>query len=205
MVRGRSELIMGLREDTWRWLQPALQDMRSGADQSWVQCRATLLEQWGLTDAEQHPVVAELLHRLDELPDQERTAAVDSDWPEATAYELVQSLVSEPDDQDAAGYDEHAWQTFLATNGPAWDGTAESWPAFREWFEYYAAEQGLAAPSTALLQFMEAQSVSDRVATFESYGVTIAAAVAKEKSPEDQLAELETLIDSLPDYNEIAF
>lgn len=263
---------MGLREDTWRWLQPALQDMRSGTDQPWDERRAKLLEQLGLTNAEQHPVVADLLHRLDTLPDQERTATVDSDSLDATAYELVQAHV--PDDQSApaAGYDDHAWQTFLATNGPTWDGTAESWPAFRQWFEHYAAEQGLAAAATALFEYLETQSVSERVATFASYGVTVAATATHEtqpgsaggefdwvteeqagkltktvgadwqpplnqelttrwgadwqthpaehktawladliesgqlaKSPEEELAELSTLIDNLPDYDKITF
>lgn len=262
---------MGLRDDTWNWLQPALQDLRSGAGQPWDERRARFLEQLGLGDADQHPVVAELLHRLDELPAEERAATVDADALDSTAYELVQSFVSEPDDQStsAADYDEVTWQTFLATNGPTWDGTAESWAAFRQWFEYYAAEQGLAAPSTAFCELLEGQSVGERVATFQSYGVTIAAAAGQEasaggdfdwvtgeqadsltqtlgadwqpplgqelttrwgadwqthpvehktawltdliksgqleKSPEEQLDELGTMLDELPDYKEMAF
>ena len=264
---------MVLRDDTWHWLQPALQDMRSGTDRPWEERRARFVEQLGLSGPDQHPVVAELLHRLDELPDQERAATLDSDWPEVTAYELLRTLVTEPDDQDEAGahYDDQAWQTFLAANAFAWNGTAGSWAAFGEWFEYHAAEQGLAGPAAALLRSMETQSPDQRVATFASYGVTIAAPAtghAEEtpsggdfdwvtpeqaghltellgagwqvpldqelttrwgsdwrahpaahktawlddliesgglrKSPEEQLDELDSIIDSIPDYKEIA-
>ena len=172
---------MSVQEDVWGWLHPALQDLRSTAGQSWDERRARFLEQLGLADPAEQPAVAALLHWLDELPDEERATTLDSDQLDATAYELVQTPVSKPDDQHASGdgYDEQAWHTFLATNGPSWDGAAESWPAFRQWFEYHAAEQGLATAATALLEFLESQPASDRVATFASYGVTIATPAAQ--------------------------
>lgn len=34
------------------------------------------------------------------------------------------------------------WAGFLTVNGPAWDGSEKSLPAYREWFAYYAADAG---------------------------------------------------------------
>ncbi|HEU5471861.1 MAG TPA: hypothetical protein VFV67_14515 [Actinophytocola sp.] len=204
---------MSVQEDVWNWLHPALQDLRSTADQSWAQRRARFLEQLGLPDPAEQPAVAALLHWLDELPDEERTTTLDSDQLDATAYELVVTQVAEPD--AGTDYDEQAWHTFLATNGPSWDGSAESWPAFRQWFEYHAAEQGFGTVTTALLDFLESQPASERVATFASYGVTIATpteqpaqavSAGAEATAEEipaELAEIMNMIDKLPSADQL--
>jgi hypothetical protein len=212
---------MGVQEDVWAWLSPALDGLKSVTEGSWEDRRATFLEQLGLTDAAEHPVVADLLHQLDESPDEERNATLSSDHLDSWAYGLIQAHTAEPDDQgaSASGYDEQAWHAFLVTNGSSWDGTAESWPAFRQWFEYHAAEQGLAEPSTALLDYLESQPATERVSTFASYGVTIAVhatggsadeqagTVPAAEEPEDELtgelAELRDLIDTIPDADEL--
>jgi hypothetical protein len=212
---------MSVREDVWAWLSPALDGLKSVTEGSWEERRATFLEQLGLTDAAQHPVVADLLHQLDESPDEERAATLRSDHLDSWAYGLIQAHTAEPEDQDApaSGYDEQAWQAFLVTNGASWDGTAESWPAFRQWFEYHAAEQGLAEPSTALLDYLESQPATERVSTFALYGVTIAvrttdgsageqagagsAAEEPEGELTGELAELRDLIDTIPDADEL--
>jgi hypothetical protein len=74
---------------------------------------------------------------------------------------------------DGAGYDEQAWQAYLAQNGPQWDGTEESWEQFRQWFAYYASEQGLGTPATAFLDYLTPQPAAERITTFAQYGVTI--------------------------------
>lgn len=216
-----------MSDEVWGWLHPALAELRSAADQPWDELRARFLEQLGLTDPAEQPAVAALLHWLDEMPDEDRTATLSSDQLDTAAYELVQTHAAEPAAQQAAedGYDEQAWQAFLTTNGPYWDGTAESWPAFRQWFEYHAAEQGLGSPATALLDFLEAQPAAERVTTFASYGVTItpAAAVQAEPAPAEtapaeaappaepaageempaDAAELMELINKLPSADEL--
>jgi hypothetical protein len=210
---------MGMQEDVWAWLSPALDGLKSVTEASWEQRRATFLEQLGLTDAAEHPVVADLLHQLDESPDEERNATLSSDQLDTLAYGIIQAHTAEPDDQGApaSGYDEQAWQAFLVANGASWDGTAESWPAFRQWFEYHAAEQGLTEPSTALLDYLESQPASERVSTFALYGVTIAVhggsageqagtgPTAEEPESEltGELAELRDLIDTIPDADEL--
>jgi len=88
---------MSLREETWGWLHPALEDLKTTADRPWDERQARFVEMLGLIDAGQHPVTAELMRRLDELPDGERPAALAPDQLDATAYEVVQTLVTEPD------------------------------------------------------------------------------------------------------------
>jgi hypothetical protein len=77
---------------------------------------------------------------------------------------------------DLPSYDEEAWQALLAENGPAWDGTDETWQEFCDWFAYYAEQQGLAGPATELLGYLSAQPVAQRIGTFAEYGVTISLA-----------------------------
>lgn len=99
---------MGLREDTWVWLRPALDDLRTTTDRSWEERRNRFVELLGLSDAEQHPVPAEFVRRLDELPDEERTALLASDQVDVVAYELVQTFVSEPDGVGESTRDDYA-------------------------------------------------------------------------------------------------
>jgi hypothetical protein len=73
----------------------------------------------------------------------------------------------------ASRYDEQAWQVFLSENGTQWDGTEEGWDSFRQWFAYYAGEQGLSVPASALLDYLSAQPDAERIDTLGQYGVTI--------------------------------
>jgi hypothetical protein len=67
--------------------------------------------------------------------------------------EQVTALVPE---DTAAAYDEDAWFAFLAEEGARWDGFAESWPTFREWFVYTAVERGFGPPAQQLVSYVEA-------------------------------------------------
>jgi hypothetical protein len=100
---------------------------------------------------------------------------------------------------DPAPYDESEWQAFLAENGPMWAGTEETWPGWREWFAYTAAERGLGEPATGFLTWLDAQP--DKVAAFATYGVVIAA-------PDDAAEILSRLSSSLAEFerelNELA-
>lgn len=149
------------------WLESALQELTVATDEPWDERRARFVDRLGSATADQEPL-AELLRSLDEMPEEDRNELLSSP-------DRLDSLVTElggaaPSD---GPFDESAWQTFLMANGRAWDGTEESWQAFRTWIEYYAGEQGLAEPTTALLDAMATRPVADRVATFASYGVTI--------------------------------
>lgn len=65
------------------------------------------------------------------------------------------------------GYDESAWNAFLAEYGPYWNGDDATWPEFRTWFQYEAEQRGLADPAQAFLTHAE----SDRRGVFTQYGV----------------------------------
>lgn len=170
---------MATVEEMWDWIYPAIQELKQGTDQSWESRRSTFLEQLGVADADDDPAVAELVRRLNDLPDAERSSVLDSDKVDAMALDAIRAHATEPAAaEDGAAYDEAAWQNYLSTNGPAWDGSAESWDGFRQWFEYYAGDQGLSDPAAALLDSLTAMSVADRVATFAQYGVTIVSPAA---------------------------
>jgi hypothetical protein len=150
------------------------QDYNADPVKPWEERRESFLRQLGLNDARQDPVIQELLERLDEAPEEERNRILGSDELDSMADEIVrQHAPVQGEAGDGAGYDEQAWQAYLAQNGPQWDGTEESWEQFGQWFAYYAAEQGLGTPATAFLDYLAPQPAAERIATFAQYGVTI--------------------------------
>jgi hypothetical protein len=181
---------MSTPDDVWEWIRPPLEELKQGytadPDMPWEERRQTFLRELELSDASQHPVVEQLLQRLDESPEEERNRILGSDELNSMAYQLAQEHgagqeaaggeagydEAAPYDE-AAGYDEQAWQAYLAENGPQWDGTEDSWEQFRQWFGYYAGERGLSTPATAFLDYLTPQPAADRIATFAQYGVMI--------------------------------
>jgi hypothetical protein len=169
---------MSTPDDLLRWIHPPLEEMKQayGADpgKPWEERRESFLRQLGLSDAGEYPVVQELLDRLDEVSQEERNRILGSDELDSMAYELVQRhAAGQGEGGDGAAYDEEAWQAYLAQNGPRWDGTEESWGQFREWFGYYADQQGLGVPATQYLDYFTAQPAAERITAFAQYGVTI--------------------------------
>jgi hypothetical protein len=99
--------------------------------------------------------------------------------------ELHTQLVAEGEPADE-GYDEAAWQEFLAEYGPRWDGDESSWEGFKQWFLYTADQQGLAVPANQFVIYVENQQ--DKVATFEQYGVRLATAEPAEAEASPDLS-----------------
>jgi hypothetical protein len=75
------------------------------------------------------------------------------------------------DDHDTNDYDQNAWYAFLADEGRRWDGFADTWPVFREWFVHTARERGFGPPATALMSYVEAAPSPWRAMV--EYGVQI--------------------------------
>jgi hypothetical protein len=100
-------------------------------------------------------VIAELDQLGDELPN------------------LYNQLAAEPaaGDGTESGYDEVAWNAFLAENGSHWNGEESAWKPFCEWFRYAAAQLGLAAPADQFLAYVGGQA--DKVAVFGQYGIAV--------------------------------
>lgn len=191
-------------DDVLGWIRPPLEEMKQeyAADpgKPWEERREFFLRQLGLHDASQDPVVRELLEHLDQTPEDERNKLLGSDELDSMVYELarqhsaVQETVHaegghETAHQEPAAYDEQAWQAFLTQNGPQWDGTEASWDQFRQWFEYYAAEQNLGVPAAALLDYLAAHPAAERIAAFAQYGVTIQTPPPQEATSGDRAAE----------------
>ncbi|TDV35442.1 hypothetical protein [Actinophytocola oryzae] len=193
---------MAVLEETWEWVYPSLRDLEADVvenpDRTWEERRAYLVERLGLTDPADHPVAEALVRWLDELPDDDRAVLIGGEDLERQAYEVIRVFVDaasevagdEPADES---YDQAAWQSFLLEYGPHWDGTAQTWEQFRDWFDYHGRERGLGVPTNGLLAYLAAQSPEERVATFAQYGVVIAVAQnAAENSPQlPSVAEVE--------------
>lgn len=170
---------MSTPDAVWEWIRPPLEELKQGytddPGKPWEELRQAFLSELGLQNASQNPVVEQLLEQLDEASEEERNTILGGDELDSLAYEIVQEHTAGDEAAGAgeAGYDEQAWQAYLAENGPQWDGTEESWDQFRQWFGYYADQQGLAAPATALLEYLTPQPAAERIAAFAQYGVTI--------------------------------
>lgn len=166
-------------EEVWPAVVEPLEKLRTEMgerpDLPWAEHRENLWRELSAVAAD--PVVECLLGWLDELPESDRTSLVGSDDLFGYAYQAMAAadLAAGPAGEPAAGYDENAWFAYLAENGTRWDGTAGSWDAFREWFQYYAAEAGLGTPAQLFLDHLERMAPADRITLLAEYGVPIQA------------------------------
>jgi hypothetical protein len=164
-------------DEVWGWLYQPLQDLKqdhaADPDKPWDVRRAAFLEQLGLTDPAEHPVTHLLIQRLEGLSDEDRHSLLSADDIDTVAYEVVQQCTSEPG-EDAGAVDDNAWHAFVATNLALWDGAAESWPQFAEWFVYHGGEQNLGTPAKTFADHVTGMSNEERISTIAQYGVTIA-------------------------------
>jgi hypothetical protein len=172
-------------DELWAWIYSPLHELvaeRAGdRDKSWTDLRAHFLERAELQESSDNSFVDDLLTQLDELPDSDREALLDSnDQLEGFAYATAERHAGDSagaadaaTTETAAGYDEPAWQQYLMENGAQWNGDEESWEQFKDWLLYYADEKGFAEPATALLSYLDSQPAEDRIATLAQYGVII--------------------------------
>lgn len=178
-------------DELWNWIGPPLLALRQRRHRepttAWHEHFAEFLRELNIAEADQHPVTRSLRDRLDAIPDAgDRDRLVESDEFERIAYRIIEDAVG-------GGYDEAAWHAFAATNLPHWNGAAESWREFAEWFVYWAAAAGLAVPATAFMEHAGPMSNDDRIALFAQYGVTVRPAapqVALDAATEAAMAEL---------------
>lgn len=191
---------MSTLDELWTWIYSPLHELtaeRAGnRDKSWNDLRAYFLERAGLREASEHPLVEEMIKKLDELSTDDRHALLDdNDKMDTFAYELAQrhADTGQQDEQQATGpaYDEAAWQQYLTTNGGNWNGDEASWAQFKDWFLYYAAEAGFTQPANDLLNYLDAQAASDRIGILAQYGVTIQP--AQQAADEPGTAEIREL------------
>ncbi|MFL6114732.1 MAG: hypothetical protein ACJ786_25765 [Catenulispora sp.] len=172
---------MATVDDLWAWISPRLQELaaeRAGdRGKPWAELRAGFLGQAG-----SHPFAEDVIQRLDNLAEDDRSALLDDkDRLDGFGYQIAQQWADPGADPDpgaaapAAGYDDALWQRYLTENGTRWDGTDAAWPQFMEWFRYYADQAGLGDPASGLLNHLNGQSAPERIATLAQYGVTIAA------------------------------
>lgn len=71
--------------------------------------------------------------------------------------------------------DHEAWNSYLAQNGPRWDGTEAAWRQFRDWFLYDAAAHQVGGSAQGFIALAES---GDKRAVFADYGVTLPAATS---------------------------
>ena len=80
--------------------------------------------------------------------------------------------------------DPDAWNSYLAQNGPRWDGTEASWGQFRDWFLYDAAEHHVGTSAQGFIALAES---GDKRTVFATYGVTLPAAASPETGGAEDL------------------
>lgn len=174
MAGAHTFLGMANVDEVWGWLYEPLQNLKAGRDEGWQAGRARLLTELGLSDPGEHPVTEALLYRLDELPEGERNGLLAGDELDSVAYQLVQEYTpAEAEVEGTSGYNERVWAEYLHTNLGQWDGTAESWAGFAEWFNYHAAEAGVAQPARTLIEYFTSVDNPQRISGFADYGVVI--------------------------------
>lgn len=164
-------------------IQPAL-DALAESQEPWEARREAFVRELGSLGRSDDPMAAQLVERLDSVSDNERATMLASrefglaEVPAGDQVSGQQGDVGITRPGGGPGYDERAWQAYLAENGPAWDGSQDSWGQFRQWFLYYADERGLGAPATGLMEHLDGQSAADRISTLALYGVSITPAAA---------------------------
>ncbi|EWC61646.1 hypothetical protein UO65_3004 [Actinokineospora spheciospongiae] len=97
---------------------------------------------------------------------------------------MAAATEAEPEVDDTA-YDEGEWAAFLQEYGPSWDGQEENWSGFVDYFLFYAAERGVAAPARSFVEY--AADSGDRVGFFAGYGIAIATAAEPEAEPDPEV------------------
>lgn len=180
-------------EELLGWVRTPLDDLKRDVneqpDKPWTTRRTELLARLGLREPTEYPMIGELFERLDQMTNDDRTKAIKSGELDSVASELAKRHgVAQPTNQEQTppgpAYDEAIWQTYLAENGPTWDGTEQTWAQFTQWFLYYAGERGVTEPATALIGYLSSQSAAERITTLAQYGVVIAPpAVAAQPAP----------------------
>jgi hypothetical protein len=167
--------------ENWFDLVVGVVDMRvaaaAGADLEWDSVRADLLDaaaQSGFA-AVAEQFVAQVESYGEPLDVVQLMSARRTDLGAAYAA-AVQAAYDAPvgvagaEADDPANEDPAVWNEYLATNGPMWDGTEDSWPAFRDWFVYYAGEQGVGGSALAFCDFADA---GDKRQVFAEYVVVV--------------------------------
>jgi hypothetical protein len=171
-------------DELWAWVRTPVEELAAkradGRDKPWPELRAFFVDRTGVVDPSNHPLVDRLVREFDEMPDDERgTLLDDKDKFEAYVHELITEVADTDSEAVGQSYDDGEWQRFLIENGPRWAGSEESWPQFRDWFNYQANEAGFGEPATALTGHLGTLGARDRIATLAQYGVHIAGQTAE--------------------------
>jgi hypothetical protein len=199
-------------DELWAWVYQPLQDLKQGCqhepESPWSERVDVFLGQLGLHDPADHPVVQALLLQLGELSDDaERVEFVMTEQVDALIYQLAQELSGPEHGNTAdASHDEAGWSAFLAQNGTLWNGGAESWEQFKEWFLYHATEHGLGAPAGAFVNYVDSVPNDERISVFGQYGIAVPRATPDggDVIPDEAtMAAMAELVEEMPEFAEI--
>ncbi|HEX3788261.1 MAG TPA: hypothetical protein VHW44_10400 [Pseudonocardiaceae bacterium] len=183
---------MSTIDRVWAWIYPPLQKLRTESneatetadrDVAWNGRRDRFLTELGLRDPSEHAVVDFFLRHLEALSPEQRAELLRSNDVDSLAYGFIQQCYPEQVAAPAPAYDRAAWEKYLRDNAWQWQGTAESWHDFRNWFAYYATAAGFQEPVTALLGELDNMSVTERIKAFGDLGVAIQAPTVEPAKP----------------------
>jgi hypothetical protein len=179
------------------WIEAALRELHTyradHPDQTWSELQSYFLQQLGISDVVQYPVIDALVRDLEQRPENERAELL-SDLDRLN--ELGEHFASQhaepaPAEQQPA-FDQNAWLAFLAECGPTWNGTDEHWAQFEPWLLGEANSRGFGPQTEALFAQVRGRGAAAVIELFRQYGVTIQAPAQQQQrtqaSPEE-LAE----------------
>lgn len=193
---------MSTKTELVTWIEAALRELHTyRADHlnaTWAELQSYFLQQLGISDAAQYPVIAALVRDLEQRPEDERAELLgDLDRLNELGAQFA-SQHADPEPAQAAtaeqqpAFDQNAWLAFLAECGPHWNGTDEHWAQFEPWLLGEANSRGFGPQTEALFAQVRGHGAAAVIELFRQYGVTIQAPAQQQQrtqaSPEE-LAE----------------
>ena len=147
----------------WTAITAAVQTMKAGTALPWEDRRSQFVASLPELDAAASHAVAQVLPWLDGMTDEERAATFRGEELDTALVNLASGYAPDPQE----------WYAYVRETGQSWDGRAESWDQFSEWFRYYAYEPGFGAYAEDLMADLGGRTNPERLAALAEFGVVL--------------------------------
>src|SRR5215475_8659564 len=170
------EAIMSTTTTDWTAISEAVQTMKSGTGLCREERRSQFVANLPELDAAADYAVSQLLPWLDGMTDEQRAATFRGEEFDTALVNLATEYVPPAPDPEQ-------WYAYVREAGPAWDGHAETWDAFSEWFRYYAYEPGFGTYAEDLMADLDGRTNPERLSALAEFGVVLGSAIADPQTP----------------------
>ena len=154
---------MSTTNTDWTAITEAVQTMKAGTALPWEDRRSQFVADLPELDAAADYAVAEVLPWLDGMTDEQRAETFRGEEVDTALVNLATEYAPDPE----------AWYAYVREAGASWNGLAESWDAFSEWFRYYAYEPGFGTYAEDLMADLGGRTNPERLAALAEFGVTL--------------------------------